>query len=389
METVLFEVGENPKVRILSIGGDLRLSGRESKQFEAKAPTGSGLVGEQKKDWIEIKCPEDCLIFLPRDARVEGESVGSDLRATNINGGLLIKSVGGDVGLRGVGKATFETIGGDLHARKQTDDLNVDRLGGDGVVDRISGDVRLRSVGGDLSLRRVDGLVEAVVGGDAALSFTTLGDKITVNAGGDLSCQLPADASAQVHATAGGDVQYQKGIGEEISSEGNVVHKFGKGEIEISLNAGGDIWVGGVEGLNDLDITSLGTSIASQVESEVEAGLAEMEARLEALGSGLGTFDSDRIGEQVRRSVSRARRSAARARKRSTRAREKAQRASEKARRGTSSGRVRVDFDLEAGGKRRQAVSDEERLSILRMLEKGNITVDEAEKLLQVLEGDK
>ena len=168
METVLFEVSENPKVKILSIGGDLRLSGRESKQFEAKAPTGAGLVGEHKKDWIEIRCPEDCLVFLPRDAQIECESVGGDLRATNINGGLLIKSVGGDVGLRSAGKASFETIGGDLHARKQTADLSVDRVGGDVVVDRISGDVRLRSVGGDLSLRRVDGLVESVVGGDAA-----------------------------------------------------------------------------------------------------------------------------------------------------------------------------------------------------------------------------
>ena len=33
METVLFEVSESPKVKILSIGGDLRLSGRESVQF--------------------------------------------------------------------------------------------------------------------------------------------------------------------------------------------------------------------------------------------------------------------------------------------------------------------------------------------------------------------
>jgi hypothetical protein len=32
-------------------------------------------------------------------------------------------------------------------------------------------------------------------------------------------------------------------------------------------------------------------------------------------------------------------------------------------------------------------VSEDERLSILRMLEKGTVTVEEAEKLLQALEG--
>jgi len=389
METVLFEVGENPKIKILSIGGDLRLSGRESKQFEAKAPTGAGLVGEQKKDWIEIKCPEDCLIFLPRGSQVECESIGGDIRATNLTEGLLIKSVGGDVGLRSSGKAVFETIGGDLHARKQRDHLSVDRLGGDAVVDRISGDVRLRSVGGDLSLRRVDGLVEAVVGGDASISFTTLGEKIVVNAGGDLSCHLPSDASAQVQATAGGDLHIPKGIIQVEKSEGGLVYQFGEGEVEISLTAGGDMWVGGIEGMQDLDFSSLGTSIAEQVESEVEAGLAEMEARLEALGAGLGTFDSDRIGEQVRRSVSRARRNAARTRQRAARAKRKAQKAAEKVRSASGKRRVRVDFDLDMGGKRGQPVSDEERLAILRMLEKGTITVDEAEKLLQALEAQK
>jgi DUF4097 and DUF4098 domain-containing protein YvlB len=383
METILFDVGEKTKVKFLSVGGDLRLSGRESTQFEAKAPTHSELIGEQKDEWIEVRCNSDCLVFLPRAASIEAETVGGDMRATNITGGLLIRTVGGDVGLRGVGTATFETIGGDLHARKGTGDLSLDRLGGDALVDRISGDVRLRSVGGDLSLRRVDGLVEVAVGGDAALSFTTLGEeKISVNAGGDLSCNLPDDASAQVHIQAGGDVHVSKTSSEVTRSEGKVVHKFGEGETEIQLNAGGDIWVGGAEGAGDLDFTSLGSTIAQQVETEIEAGMAEMEASLEAISSGLGAFESDRIGEQVRRAVSRARRNADRARR-------KAHKDILKARRATHGRRLRVDFDLDVGDKGKHVVSDEERLAILRMLEKGTITVDEAENLLQALEGDK
>lgn len=382
METILFDVGEKPKVKFLSVGGDLRLSGRESTQFEAKAPTGSELVGEQKEEWIEVKCNSDCLVFLPREAYIEGETVGGDLRATNITGELIVRTIGGDMSLRSVGKATVETVGGDLHVRKATNDLSIDRLGGDAIVDRISGDVRLRSVGGDLSLRRVDGLVEAVVGGDTASYFTTLGgEKISVNTGGDLSCRLPEDASARVHISAGGEAHFPRTSEEEISDEGHVVRTFGEGEVEIQLNAGGDIWVGGVEGMADLDFASIGESIAEQVESEIEAGMAEMEASLEALGTGLDTFESERIGEHVRRAVSRARRGAARAKRAS-------QKASRKVRRGVRGRRVSVDFGLDLGSKGRRDVSDEERLSILRMLEKGTITVDEAEKLLQALEGE-
>jgi DUF4097 and DUF4098 domain-containing protein YvlB len=382
METILFDVGNKPKVKFLSIGGDLRLSGRDSTQFEAKAPTNSELVGEQKEEWIEVRCNSDCLVFLPKEAMIEAETVGGDVRATNISGGLLLRTVGGDVGLRGVGSVSFETIGGDLHARKQTGDLTLDRLGGDALIDRISGNVRLRSVGGDLSLRRVDGLVDVVVGGDASLSFTTLGgQKISVSAGGDLSCHLPENASAQVQIQAGGEVQVSKKSQEVTRSEGKVVHTFGEGEVEIQLNVGGDVWVGGVEDVAGLDFTSLGSTIAQQVESEIEAGMVEMEASLEAMGAGLGSFESDRIGEQVRRAVSRARRNAERAKR-------KAHKDIMKARKASHGRRLRVDFDMDLGGKGKRVVSDEERLAILRMLEKGNITVDEAENLLQALEGD-
>jgi hypothetical protein len=383
METILFDVGDKPKVKFLSIGGDLRLSGRESTEFEAKAPTRSELVGEQKEEWIEVRCNSDCLVFLPREAYVEAETVGGDVRATNITGGLLIRTVGGDAGLRGVGMASFETIGGDLHVRKQTGDLSLDRLGGDALVDRISGDIRLRSVGGDLSLRRVDGLVDVAAGGDAALSFTTLGgEQISVNAGGDLSCHLPESASAQVHIQAGGEIQVSKTSQEVTRSDGKVVHKFGEGEVEIQLNAGGDVWVGGMEGMADLDFASLGSNIAQQVESEIEAGMAEMEASLEAMSAGLGSFESDRIGEQVRRAVSRARRNADRAKRR-------AHKDLLKTRKLAKGKRLRVDFDMDLGGRSKREISDEERLAILRMLEKGAITVDEAENLLQALEGGK
>ncbi len=383
METIVFDVGEQPKVKFLSIGGDLRLSGRDSTQFEAKAPTGSELVGEKTDEWIEIKCNSDCLVFLPRESIIQGETVGGDVRATNIAGELMIRMIGGDLSLRSIGKATVETVGGDLHVRKATSDLSIDQTGGDAMIDRISGDVRLRSVGGDLSLRRVDGLVETTVGGDAALSFTTLGeDKISINAGGDLSCHLPEDASAEVHINAGGEVHVSKTSLEEMRSEGKVVHKFGEGEVEIQLNAGGDVWVGGVEGSADLDFASLGSTIAERVESEIEAGMAEMEASLEAMGAGLGAFESDRIGEHVRRAVSRARRNAARAKR-------KAEKAKYKARKTSRRRRMQVDFDVDLGGRNKRVVSDEERLAILRMLEKGNITVDEAENLLQALEGSK
>lgn len=289
----------------------------------------------------------------------------------------MLRTVGGDLSLRGFGKGVFETIGGNFHARKGTGDVSVDRIGGDGVIDRISGNVILRNVGGDLRLRRVDGTVDIDVGGDVSVSFTTLvGEKLSVKAGGDLSCSLPSDASATVTVSAGGKL-HLPGMFEAEEKDTGKVFKIGDGLTPVTLVSGGNLWFQGDETSDAVVFADLGASIASQVESEVEAGIAEMEARLEALGAGVGSYSSERIGEQVRRAVTRARRKAERGRRRVERATRHAAK---------KSGSINLNLDKRSSGRTR--VSEDERLSILRMLEKGTITVEEAEKLLQALEGD-
>lgn len=376
MQTLIFEVGEQPVVKLDSIRGDLRLSGRQEGHVEVKAYSDDVDI-VQEGDLVTINCPSDCLIFLPSDSRVEGNSIGGDVRVTNIRGDVTLRTVGGDLSLRGFGRGVFETVGGDFHARKGTGDIQIDRVGSDAVIDRISGSVILRNVGGDLGLRRVDGTVEIDVGGDASVMFTTLvGKKLSLKAGGDLSCSLPGDASASVTLSAGGEVYLPANIDIEEMDAGKAF-TLGEGEIPVDLIAGGDLYLQGDETADPFAFADLGETIASQVESEVEAGIVEMEARLEALGAGMGTYSSDRIGEQVRRAVTRARRKAERGRKRAERARRRVERKTRS-----------INMSLSGRPRRRVKVSEDERLSILRMLENGTITVEEAEKLLQAIEGD-
>jgi hypothetical protein len=112
-----------------------------------------------------------------------------------------------------------------------------------------------------------------------------------------------------------------------------------------------------------------------------------MEARMQAFDAGMGAYNSEWIGDRVRQAVARARRKADKARKRAERKWAKAektqQRAEEKIRRKATG----VKFDLDFTEAKGEPVSEEERLAILRMLELGKISVEEAEKLLQVLEG--
>lgn len=381
MQTVMMEVGAAPKVKILSIGGDLRLSGREGERLEIKAPQGEEIHAVEAGEWIEIQCRSDCLIYLPREATIEGEGIGGDARATDISGDLLLRAIGGDLSLRSVGTCSFKHVGGDLLARSLGGDLSIDMVGGDAIADRVSGDARLLAVGGDLSIRRVDGSVQSSVGGDTSLLFTTLGGReVKVNTGGDLSCRLPEDASATIKLVAAGDRSVRLPSSAEESEDGDII-RLGEGEVNVQLIAGGDLWlrVGEGDAGYEFVFPDMGQEIAAQVEQEIELGVAEMEARLGALGAGMPTFDSRRIGERVRRAVGKARRQSERARMHADHARDIAERSRTRG----------PDFNINLGTQKKKApfpVSEEERLTILRMLESGTITVDEAEKLLQALE---
>jgi hypothetical protein len=368
MEKVQLEVGEKTTVKILSVGGDLRISGRETERFEAQAPEHGELKVDQEGDQISVSCRTGCLIFLPSKSRVEAERVGGDVRLTELANDCMIRSVGGDLSLRRVESVTFELIGGDLHARRVVGDLMVDQIGGDAIVEKVQGNVILRAVGGDLVLRKVDGRVEASVGGDANVALATKPQvRSTVNSGGDLSCSLPDQASATVTLKAGGDIAFPSMFEAEEDDQQRVIH-LGEGEAEIDLSAGGDLLlrVGSEDpGYSD--------ELFGDLLRDFESKAVEIEARFGAMGAGLYGFDADRIGERVRRSVARAQRKAART---SAHAKRRAKH------------KHAFKFRFGGLGSERTEATDEERLTILRMVEAGKISVEEAEQLLEALEGE-
>jgi hypothetical protein len=360
-------------VRIKAIGGDLRLSGRHDTQFEAQAPERGTLTVDQDGDQIQVNCRSGCLIFLPKAAKVEVEQVGGDARVIGLTSELMIRTVGGDLSLRRVARSTFELSGGDLHARKVDGDLTVDRIGADAIAEKVEGDIRLRSVGADLVLHKVTGAVEATVGGDASLSLSPQsGSTSVVTAGGDLLCRLPDDVSAKITMMAGGDMAIPADV-ERVSENGETVIRLGEAESTIELTAGGDLLlrVGKRE-------TDFAEDFVGSVMGELDGRLAEMEARFNAIGAGMYTFDAERIGERVRRSVERARRKATKAQERA------AKRAEKYARKHGRTHTVTIG-DYEPRG---TAVSEEERMAVLRMLEQGKISVEEAEQLLKTLGGE-
>jgi hypothetical protein len=369
VEKVTLEIGESPMVKVTAIGGDLRLSGRDEPILEVQAPDKGKVQVNEIADGVEISANSGCIIFLPKDARLEVGEVGGDCRVTDLRNEFMIRTIGGDLSLRRVGAATFEMIGGDFQGRQIEGNLTVDRIGGDAVIQRVNGFIHLRGVGGDLMLNDTAGQVNAFVGGDALVSLATPeGSRSKVQAGSDLSCRISPESSVNVSLSAGGDLDYPSVV--ESKEQGDSVSfQLGDGEAEIELTAGGDLCL--QTGLRQDDSEE---DWVGEILTEVDAKLAEVEARFNVMGTGLYGFDADRIGERVRRAVRRAERNASR----------KAKRKAAKAKTKTGSSFSWTAPGFTATG---EPATDEERLTILRMVEEGKVSVSEAEALLKTLEG--
>jgi len=370
MERVNLEVGPAPKIVVETLGGDLRFAGREGAILEAQAPDQGGLQLERTEGGARLACRSSCLVFAPSGASLEGGEVGGDVRIADLEGALLLSRVGGDLSLRRVGRASFETVGGDLHARELSGNLTADVVGGDALALEVEGDLRLRSVGGDLFLRGVRGTVDCQAGGDAMLTLRPQpGSNSCIRAGGDLSLELPREASVRLRLQAGGELHLPAGVA-AVPEEDGVWVELGSGEAELDVRAGGDM----VLRLGSPEKDPPGFFVGD-ILGEVEAKLAEMEAHFSAMGAGLYGIDAERIGERVRRAVRKARRKAShRPRSRSAHA----------GRWRTGAGRPSRGMPPPAS----QELSEEERLTVLRMVEQGKISVEEAERLLAALEGE-
>ncbi len=369
MEKVNIELKDRRQIKIKNIGGDLRLSAWENSGFEAQASTKGKLKVKESSDGVEVECRSGCLMFLPEDARVEAENVGGDVRIKGVYGEIMIRTIGGDVSIHRVGRSSFEIVGGDVQAQRVAGDLTIDRIGGDAVVQRLAGDLRLRSVGGDLVIYEIEGIVDASVGGDTIATMDPEpSTKSAIHTGGDLSCRLPPSPSTAVTIRAGGDVQLPPSA-EQETVPGGVIVKFGDSESMIELSAGGDLKL--EVGESEMDYSE---DMVGDILRDVDAKLAEMEARFNAMGAGMYDFDADRVGERVRRAVVRAQRKADKARRKS----------------GTKTwdGDMSVAAMAQGSEEALEKAAEEERLAVLRMIENGKISVDEAETLFQALEGN-
>ena len=368
METITLEVGKTPRVRVQSVGSDLRVVGRSGGTLEVQAPSRGDLSVTREGEEVVVSSRVGCLLFVPDGARLEVGAVGGDARLSGMTGEASLTSVGGDLNLRGMGAVRLGRVAGDVQLVQAGGALAAEWIGGDARFESLQADLEVGLVEGSLFLRHVRGAVRVQTHGDVHAELTPPpGSRSRVQAGSDLICRLPPDASVLVNYRAEGDVRL--GLPAQPRAVGTAGSaQLGDGEAALELESGGDLRLeligGGAAGLNE----EWRQDLEARIEAEVESALADIE-RSQRLHGMPGMMRED-IAERIRASMGKARRRAHRLG------------------RVADAGRPRdVRISLGEPPAAGTGVGDEERLAILRMVESGAITVDQAEQLFRAMEG--
>lgn len=357
--------GRTPKIIIESIGGDLSLVGWEGDDILLKADDDEMRIS-QDGDQVNITCSDDVSLRVPKGANIFIGNIGGDASIRSLVGDLELKDIGGDLSLRDVNSVSIETVHADFSLRGAKGHLFIKSANSDVSIRDVDGNVTLDTVACDLALRDVRGNVSAKVAEDVVMYLNPqAGNVYSVTAGDDILLVMPPKASATLTLNAD-DINIEwKGIEDEEDATSRVV-TLGDGSATILLNAGGDI----------------------RVSNQADAGdSAEDFGNFAGIGMDWSGF-GDRISRRVDQATQRAQRKVEEA---ARRIEQKTREAERRAGRGKGFLEVgRWNWDFAPKGvpmSPKPQASDEERFTILKMLQEKKITAEEADKLLSALEG--
>jgi hypothetical protein len=363
----IISAGKTPKIKIDSIDGDLSVVGWEGEDILIKTDEDE-LTLAQNGDSVSFSCTDDVSLRIPRDASLFIERIGGDMALRGVMGSIKINEVDNDLSMRDVGSVAIETINADFSLRGAKGNLAVKSVGGDVSIRDVEGNISLDSVADDLALRGARGNIKVNVGEDVVVYLEPKADgAYSITAGDDILLVLKPNANVTLSMNGDEIAVDWPGIeNQEDVTERVLV--LGDGSAKITLNAGGDI----------------------RVTNDAEAGNSA-----EEFGNFAGmNFDWSGFGERISRQVQQA---TARAARQAEEAARRVERHAERnARRWRGNVKVgRWNWEMGPQGAptpptpASEPVAEEERMAVLKMLAEKKITAEQAEQLLNALEGGK
>lgn len=361
-EFILTPNRPDPEVVIPTCLGDLRILGWDRNDIRVEIRgSAADVTAEQQNGRVALSSRSDMTLRVPRASSLTVGAAQGSVRVQAVEGRILMETVQGDLALREVGSGRIGTVNGDLVAKGIYGSLETNIVHGDAVVRNVEGPLTLGRLDGDLSARglKAGGRAEDVQGDIRLSTPFAAAAEYRFRARGDLICRIPPEANARLEVRCQGDLRSTVPGLVLVHEDGVMKATLGAGAATVVLEAGGDLLLrpDDERDVFDFKVGDFNVGI------EVDVGQIQQEA--------------ERLRREALREAKRIRREA-----------ERAARHAHHTMRGF--GRWGQWFGMGMGeppeaGRGDEPVTDEERLIILRMVEKGQISAEEAAKLLEVL----
>jgi hypothetical protein len=366
MTNANYTTSDAPQIKI-TCHADLQISGAPDNSVVIDIDDDSPASRiERQDDVIQVTAVRDCNIVCPIGTSLTIEHTSGDLRVLQVKGALAVNTINGDAVLHDLGPARVNTVQGDLSLRDVSGDAQIEVVRGDAKLKRIAGNIAIDKIAGDLVAGDLSGgLTVSQVGGDASLQTNlAAGKSYAVKAGGDVILRVEG-GGGQFALNCKGDLRVRLPMTNWTGNDRSATGTHGDGSAQVTLIANGDLLVlpASTGAPFDPDVLS------EQVEAMIESAMSQFETQMSQVQRDLelrfGKFD-----KQAEKAAERAARSAERAKRRAERAAGSW---------GFTAGRAPAPPS--------EPITDQERLMILKMVEEGKITADQAAQLLAALEG--
>lgn len=388
---------DSPRVEVTACQGDLVVATWDNVEVLIEVDSEEVLTVEEREGVVALAANSDCSLTVPAGAFLVVVQARGDLAVQGVHGTVKATAVRGDAEVRRVnGPVELGTVGGDLLAEEIHGPLSVRSVAGDAYLRQLNGMLYLSDVGADLAGGAwTAGADVAQVGGDVALKTVFAGPfTYEIQARGNLVVKALSGSNATFTLQAAKGQTRAKGITGEVTEEGQWQAVIGDGEAQVTLiSTHGNVLLKAV-GERDEDqerdaFASLGADLG-RIGAEAGVAAQELAWRIQQhVADKLSKIDFEAI---ARREAERARRHAEREAAKAQRMAEKAQRKAERVQQRAQK-KVMWHLEWDTGRSRprtagrSQVASEEERLAVLRMLAEGKISAQEAETILQAIEG--
>ena len=379
--------GNDVQVEEKSDGKGLQISSQS--ELKITAPAGTSLVVQQAHSDLLVKGVQGHVMIQKANADVilrdcgdvDLHDVHADLVAKHMSGRLTADTVHGDASLRHMGGADIKTVNGDIAGRHIHGDVRVGTVYGETRLGPINGDVHVERSMSDVRLDRVSGRGSVASAESDIRLFSTFGPgKHEFNCKGDITVRWPQDRPVKILAS-GKKFTNRLALSDESEKDGHFSGQIGEGEpdVVLILNAGNRVTLKEKDIVDsnwaelefedddftfDFDFSRL-AGLGERIASRVNERFAQFETQL-------GTDMAAKIERQVEKAVRRAEKAAERAARKAERAQ----------RRGYS-----ASYTVNTKPRSQTPAQDTsaEQLHVLKMLEEGKISAQEASKLLDAL----